>query len=303
MTYGDLRRQILNLGFEAADTYDEEPTIMLDAINRAMREITNLFPLIGSYKIAQNPLPNLLPGDLHTMNTRHYDGRTPLCYTAVNAKALYVECSGTGTLTILDGDGERIIPLESRKAFLAYRAFLHGDVTLTFSGPHSYDIKNIAVYGETTSDALEDIPAYRKHVRYDLKELTAVNGAPVFIGFLDKVREGDCSEGKGYLDLRGFQIEQKHVLVLDGMEKAEYTIFYKRNFTPFTAATKESFSIELDYDKEHLLPLLAAWYVWADDEPVKAAKWRNDYEDYVVRLLSEAKPQSAQEAFLNELGW
>jgi hypothetical protein len=303
MTYAELRRQLLNLGFETADTYEEEPTIMLDAINRAMREITNLFPLIGSYKIAQHPLPNLLPDAISAMDSRHYDGKMPLQYTAADAKSLYFECSGTGALTILDGDGERTIPLDSKKAFRAYRAFLRGDVTLTFSGPHAYDIKNIAVYGETFSDALADIPAYRKHVRYDVKALTAVNEVPVFIGFLDKVQEGDYSDGKSYLDIKDFRIEQKHILVLDGMEQAEYTIFYKKNFIPFTAATPDSFPIELDYDKEHLLPLLAAWYVWEDDEPTKAAKWRNDYEDYVARLLNEAKPQSAQEAFHNDLGW
>ena len=301
MTYADLRRQILNLGFETADTYDEEPTIMVDAINRAMREITNLFPLIDSYKIAQNPLVNLLPNASECMETKHYNGADPLVYVTTGAKSLYFECSGAGLLTIVDNDGTRTITLDGNRQFKEYRAFLNGDVTLTFSGAYSYDIKNIAVYGETFSDELADIPAYRKHIRYDFKELTKVDGVPVFIDFLDKVQEGDG--GNSYLTIKDFQVEKRHVLVLDGLTRCEYTIFYRKNFIPFTTATPGTAAIELDYDKEYLLPLLAAWYVWADDEPSKASKWRNDYEDFTARLLAEAKPERAQEAFINDLGW
>lgn len=299
MTYAELKRQILNLGFETADTYDEEPTIMVDAINRSMREITNVFPLIGSYKIAQNPLPSLLPSPKENMDAKHYDGVTPIQYATTGAKALYFECSGTGTLTINENGLDRIVALDSNRAFKEYREFVSGTVTLTFSGPFSYDIKNIAVYGEKYSTELADIPAYRRYVRYDFKALTAVDGVPVFIDFLDKVQEGDDS----YLSIKDFQTEKRHVLVLDGLEKAEYTIFYRKNFVPFTSSRSDAYEVELDYDKEHLLPLLAAWYVWADDEPTKAAKCKNDYEDYAESLLKEANPQTAQEAFSNDLGW
>lgn len=301
MTYAELKRQILNLGFETASTYAEEPTIMVDAINRAMREITNNFPLIDSYKIAQNPLTNILPNASECMDIKHYDGVNPLVYTATGAKALYFECSGTGTLTIVDGDGTRTVNLDGNKQYKEYREFLNGFVTLTFSGSYSYDIKNIAVYGEKYSDNLADIPAYRKNIRYDFKELTKVDTVPMFIDFLDKVQEGDGEES--YLTIKDFQVEKRHVLVLDGLAKCEYTIFYRKNFTPFTTTTPDATEVQLDYDKEHLLPLLAAWYVWADDEPSKASKWRNDYEDYTARLLAESKPDTAQEAFINELGW
>lgn len=303
MTYEELRKQILNLGFETADTYDEDPTIITDAINRAMREITNMFPLIGKYKIAQNPLTNLLDSQRQNMDIRHYDGKASLKFTATGARSIYFECSGTGTLTIQDDDGERSIALIGKRAFQDYRAFVKGSVTLTFGGPYSYDIKNVAVYGEAYSDQLTDIPPYRQYVRYDFKALTAVNGAPVFIDFLDKVQEGDYSSGNSYVSIKDFQVEQRHILLLDGLKKVEYTVFFRKNFTQFTANTPSTFVIELDSDKEHLLPLLAAWYVWADDEPTKAAKWKNDYEDFTALLLNTAKPQTAQVAFLNELGW
>jgi hypothetical protein len=183
MTLADLKRQILNLGFETADSYDEEPTILIDSINRAMREITNIFPIIGSYKIAQYPLENLLGGSYPYMDAQHYDGKSPLKYSASGCKSLYFEYTGNVTLEIQDDDGTRSVALTGGKSFNEYRAFVNGNVILTFSGPFSYDIKNIALYGEKYSDDLTDVPAYRRYVRYDFRELTRENGVPVFIDF------------------------------------------------------------------------------------------------------------------------
>lgn len=303
MTLGDVKRQILNLGFETAGTYDDEPTIMIDAINMAMREITNLFPLVGSYKIAQYPLANLLGNGHLNSEAQHYDGKIQLKYSATGAKAIYFEYTGAGALEIRDNEGVRTIHLTGGRSFQEYRAFVSGNVTLTFTGSFSYDVRNIAIYGETFSDALSDIPAFRRHVRYDFKELTKVDDKSLFIDFMDKVMEGDGAHSESYVSSKDFRVEGRHVLVLDGTKHAEYTVFYKKNFLPVTKATPDTTELELDYDKEHLLPLLAAWYVWADDDPSKAAKCRNDYEDYVSQLLALKKASTAQESFSNDLGW
>jgi len=237
------------------------------------------------------------------MDVKHYDGKNPLQYAASGAKSLYFEYTGTVTLAIKDDAGTRTVTLNGGRSFQDHREFVTGNVTMTFSGLYSYDIKNIAVYGESYSDVLSDIPAYRKHIRYDFRKLTAQDGKDVFIDFLDQVMEGDYASGETYVSMKGFQVEKRHILVLDGTKKAEYTIFYKKNFTPITAATPDDFEFELDYDKEPLLPLLAAWYVWADDDPNKASIYKNDYEDLAAQLLSLATPDTATEAFVNDLGW
>lgn len=301
MTFAELKKQILNLGFETTSTYSEEPTIMIDGINRAMREITNKFPLIGVYKIAQCPLTNLLGDEYTNMDMRHYDGNTPIVLAASGAKSFYFEYAGNVKLTVQDDNGTNEVNLTGGRAFQTYRAFANGDVTLTLQGDYSFDINNTAIYGEKYSSSADDIPDYRKHVRYDFKELTKQDGKVVFIDFLDKVQEGDGTES--YLSLRDFHVEQRHVLVLDGRKQVEYNIFYKKDFTALTGSTQDTFEIELDKDREHLLPLLAAWYVWADDDQTKAAVWRNDYEDYAASLLRADKANTVQEAFSNGLGW
>lgn len=311
MTLGNAKQQIFNLGFETFGSYTEEPTILIDALNRAMRDITNTFPLLGKYQISQNPLPNLLPF-LQSQDARKYSG-VPLEYHAQDARSFTFECDGIGTLTITDADGERVLALDSRRVYKTYRGFLRGDSTLIFSGPFSYNVKNIAIYAEAYSDLEQDIPPFRRFVRYDFKELTKIKGNPdatppthdvfTFIDFADKIQEGDSTEGATYRNAKDFHIEDRSVLVLDGFARVQYTIFYKKNFTALTEATQDDFVFELDFDKEHLLPLLAAWYVWADDEPSKASKWRNDYEDFVAKSLGEASPNNATEAFENDLRW
>lgn len=302
MTYLELKRKILNLGFETDETYQEEPTIMIDAINSAMRYIANIAPIISKYQIAQYPLKNLLIGTSDT-DAKHYNGLIPLVYSAENAKSLYFECSGQGELTITDDNGTRVIILDSLKAFKEYREFVKGKVNLSFAGNYSYDIKNIAVYGERFSDKIEDIPSYREYIRYNLKELTAVNNIPVFVDFVEIIKESNTTNDETYVNIKNFKIEQNCILVLDGMDKAEYSVFYKRNFILFTEETSDDFLIELDFEIENALPFLAAWYVFRDDEESKAVDWKNEAEDILARYAQKKNLTTVESAFINELGW
>lgn len=308
MTYADLKQEIFDLGFETEADFNEQKSIIFNSINRAMREITNRFPLIGEYKIAQNPIQNLLSNPLQNQDVKHYDGKNAITYSASGAKSLYFECSGTGKLVITDDNGERTVELASAndgiKPFKAYREFVNGNITLTFNGDYSYDIKNIAVYGELFSDILSDIPAYKQNVYYDFKELTAVNGIPVFIEFMpDPIFEGNFTDGKAYRKTQDYEIQKRHILVLNGFEKGQFTVFYKRNFVPFTETTAEDCTIEIDYDRQHLIALLASWYIWKDEEPTIAGECRNDYEDYMAQLLQATSPKVAQQEFVNAKGW
>lgn len=288
MTYGDLKRQILNLGFETSDGYEEEASIIPDACNLAMRDITTLFPLIGRYTLCQAPLRTILSG-----GHGQYDGTTPLLFAAEGARALYVECTGSGLLTITDDDGTRYFVLSAQGGLQAYRAFVRGSVQLSFAGPFSYDVQNLALYGEIRSDRAEDIPAFRRYARYDLLALTreqpdetGQGGRDVFCGFWDKVQERDASGTEVYRSIRDFRIEQPATIVLDGFVRAQYTFFYKRAFVPFSVTTRDETALELPFAQQHLLPLLASYYIWLDDDLTKASLYYNKYEESRTLLIA-----------------
>ncbi len=271
MNYGYIKEELFNLAFETKEEYSEKFTIVTQALNRAIQTICNeVRPILGKYQISQYPLKNLI----ENATNKHYNGE-PFTFTATGAKSYYFECDGTGMATITDDAGSTTLNMFSSRQFKEYKGFCNGNVTITFSGFYSYNVKNIAIYGEKVSASVNDIPPYKQNVYYDFEELTKENGRAVFMGFADKVQEG--TDGS-YRPITDFKVQGRSTLILDGFKECQYTVFYKKLPTPITSATPDTFEMELDADLHILIPLLAAFYVWQDDSKTLAAMYYNDYE-------------------------
>lgn len=286
MNYGYIKEEIFNLAFETQEEYSEKFSIVTQAINRAIQTICNeVRPILGKYQISQYPLKNLLPNPLYNQNVKHYDGE-PIIYTASGAKSYYFECDGTGTATITDDDGIKTLNMTGNRVFKEYRGFCNGNVTITFSGFYSYNIKNVAVYGEKFSADVKDIPPYKQNIFYDLDELTKVDGKVVFMGFADIVQEGDLSDGT-YKQTIDIKKQGRSTLILNGFEKCQFTVFFKKLPTVITESTPNTFEMELDTDLHVLIPLLAGYYVWQDDNKTLAANCYNDYQEKKNAILGK----------------
>lgn len=75
----------------------------------------------------------------------------------------------------------------------------------------------------------------------------------------------------------------------DAYEQASLTTYsirinYRAAHTPFTG-TELTEEIPLKLRVHHLVPLLAGYYIWLDDEPVKAAQYYNLYEQGVKTFM------------------
>ena len=106
---------------------------------------------------------------------------------------------------------------------------------------------------------------------FDFKEI-AKDAGETFISFGDIFEFTD----DGYMPIRNHSIINRNLLQLK--TDKEYLVYYKRLYTPVTVDTPDTFEFELDADLHVLIPLLAAFYVWQDDEERKADKLFNDYE-------------------------
>jgi len=106
---------------------------------------------------------------------------------------------------------------------------------------------------------------------FDFAEIAQEEGN-TFLGF------GDIFEltGDGYLPVSNHSVISRHLLQL--VTDKERLVWYKKRYTPVTLDTAPDFEFELDEDLHVLIPLLAAFYVWQDDEERKADKMYNDYE-------------------------
>jgi hypothetical protein len=124
---------------------------------------------------------------------------------------------------------------------------------------------------------------------YDINELTAEDGNPVFLEFADNpVMYGDTY----YKKFTDFDIENNTTLVIDGSTSGKFKVFYKKAHTPFTVDTEDNAEIELPLRVHHLLPLLASYYVWLDDDQTKSVYYYNRYEALVTALQeNDEKPR------------
>lgn len=61
---------------------------------------------------------------------------------------------------------------------------------------------------------------------------------------------------------------------------------YERGYEKIASDDADSREIPLDEESACLLPLLASFYVWQDDDERKAVRYRNDYESLKGQFLS-----------------
>ena len=100
--------------------------------------------------------------------------------------------------------------------------------------------------------------------------LFEVNGSEVFRKFGD------------------YQVEMGHTIVINADAYAgSFRIYYNKACTEIDATTPDSFVPELPKKVHYLIPLLAAYYLWLDDDQVKATQYYNMYETELSMLLQK----------------
>lgn len=120
--------------------------------------------------------------------------------------------------------------------------------------------------------------------RYDLIELTKIDGKRTFLALTDtpvRINEGE------YYDFNDFEIEEGHIIVIDGSIQGAFSVFYKKLPTRVTTSTQDSMELDIEERVVPALPLLVAHYVWLDDDERKATQYYNEYDAMKEALLSE----------------
>lgn len=85
--------------------------------------------------------------------------------------------------------------------------------------------------------------------------------------------------GKGkYVKFSDYEIEADNTIVINADEnKGTFRVFYKVAHEPFDGSQLRD-DLPLQLKVHHIVPLIAAYYVWLDDEPTKAAQYFNMFE-------------------------
>ncbi len=287
MTWGQLKNEVLALGFESDAVYDSYKDSFIIAANAALDILSETVrPLEGRTTLYQQPPDNLLAS---TTIASHNAYGSPT-YSAEGVCAYYFECDGNGRAVLIDDDGTKEIELSSNGTFSPYKGFASGSLTLSFEGEHDFNIRAVAMYGRLRGQTLDDIPQGGERVYYDMHRL-------VGDGFAGLVGQGvTVKNGVNALDI-GCEITDG-VISLPSDYEGEIEIRYRRRHKRIDSLTPDDEIIELSDGLSPLLPLLMANRVFLDDDERKATYYWNSYEMLRARLNTGTESE-----FINERGW
>ena len=115
----------------------------------------------------------------------------------------------------------------------------------------------------------------------------------LFLDFADMPVLFERDGANFYTKFGDYEIEADNTLVINAdKNKGSFRVFYKvahDTFTGKTAQLKEDLPLQLKV--HHLVPLLASYYVWNEDEPTKAAQYLNLFEAEKAELKEQALAQ------------
>ncbi len=254
MTYNDLYKEIIALGFESEiDSQDR----LLASVNRALNTIFTERAVFSDVNIYQRKYaPSLKIKRIEHKGTESdtvsYNAR---CYSFIS--------SGVGSYKICEGEDERIFSFSGENQL--HKGFLHGEGKIEFFGDYSFIVTNLSVFDELFGEGEEHIPLISEYREYDVDDY-----ADSFLSF------ASLPTDKSSRAIKGAIIRGKKIRIPCDYE-GWISLTYRRGAKKATGLAEEE--IFLPCGCEHLLPLLTAAYVWLDDDSEKAEYYMSLYRE------------------------
>lgn len=104
---------------------------------------------------------------------------------------------------------------------------------------------------------------------------------------------GEMEYVDSYTSFSDYEIEMGRILVIDQDKfHGKFRVYYKRRHFQFDEDTPDETELELPVKVQHLVPLLAARYVWAEDNITIADRYYSEYQQtYQEIMVDEDKPR------------
>ena len=130
-----------------------------------------------------------------------------------------------------------------------------------------------------------DGDAWQKVGQYDLDKLSMDSDGNVMFDSIDRIVEDNDVYTKSYLN---YDIVEDHILVIPSTVSKKLVVYYNERIIPITSQTQDDFEIQVVYPCEPLVALLAAHYVWFDDDERKAILYWNEYDQLRQEIEARA---------------
>lgn len=307
MTWYDVKLATLQKMFSADGstiTEDEATVDYIAGMPQVCNEALQLLSTVGKYiikeiEIANNPISNLLSDSISKYIIQLLEEKS---YKYSDVKSYTFSYTGQGSLEILVND----VSVETRTLprtnyYETYQGLVDNpngyEVELIFTPTYPSAIKDFALYNVTFENA-DDIPTYKKVLKYDLKDLVSdyyrLDSGNIFF-------EGDEKYAR-YIQTTNFFQEGNDRFVIDREIPGNYIIKYKAYPPQITTETEDDYELPLDPEVAVLLPLYMASQLYKDDDGGLATGYRNEFEVARAELV-KGEDSPVAEKFISESGW
>lgn len=108
-----------------------------------------------------------------------------------------------------------------------------------------------------------------------------------------------------YYSFNNYTLEQNKIILMDASLAGTFTFFYTKILPDITRSTADDYVIPIDHEVEQLLPLLAAYYIWLDDDERKAVMYYNQFDSMKNEILQRMKEKSdlGKAEIIGGIGW
>ena len=265
MTVFDVKNAVLGYGY-TKDLQDNDE-LFYTVLNLAIKEVNRIRPMVEVVTVVHEPVdavaafPDVIlckPGN-------------PVTYTAV-ARSVAFEVSGHGSVTVtgadIDGADEKSWNVDNGWMRLVAESNEISKISLDFfSSDLPFYIRNVSFY---------DVPPFSKVVgggavvEYDLAS-TLPRLSSALLPVMKNGVEMDLSDPRAVL-------REGRYLRLPKEQRGTYEIRCEVFPERFLSSADDNKQLPLAEDLAELVPLLVASYIWLDDEPEKAARYKSLYD-------------------------
>ena len=259
MTLNDIKKEVAVLGFENESAIDSSIEC---AARRALSTIYNEHGVQALGRIYQNsPIPTR-----HLSMIVHAPGEDEAIPLADCSYAFVI--SGVGLVEISDENGTRTQEFDTPSSYLF--GCIIGEGEIRFKGEFRYTVYDLCIYGEKFADG-DEPPRYSR-----MREYILADHLPDFLCASSCPTDG-CGR-----EIAGASIDSGRLIRPYGYV-GEISIRYRKR-APEVSIDAPDRELDVPRELEQLVFLLAASYVWLDDDAEKAQYYMSLYRDGMSAL-------------------
>ena len=172
----------------------------------------------------------------------------------------------------------------------------HNLISLGFAEESDYDeFEKLGYTYDCINRAIATIQSIFPHIAKYEFELDDSDTGTLYIDMTDRPGFLSLAETPVLFEVNGsevfrkfgdYQVEMGHTIVMNADAYAgSFRIYYNKACTEIDSTTPDFFVPELPKKVHHLIPLLAAYYLWLDDDERKAVQYYNNYESELSQII------------------